>query len=307
MARFDKKWLFVHVPASVAVVALLAFGVVQCDGKKEEAIEKTKAQNQLVDASKKMEIAASRMDSLLNVNRDLGADNVRKGDTIRVLKDSVNVLNGKIVELRTDNDSLIIALDDCANSKKSAKPAQKKKAATRPAATRPAAKPSQTPRPQKSPDWKRPVDIHVPQQPQPSGAAATEVPVRRANVTVNGSYNNGNVIVDNAPAEANIRLENGAINNGNVVVGGANTVGTMSAQQATVAVEAARNNGNVIVENGARNTDVSLGNNAVNNGAIVVGNANTVYHVTPDTIMRFTAAKNTVVKCRIITKQRQYR
>ena len=67
------------------------------------------------------------------------------------------------------------------------------------------------------------------------------------------------------------------------------------------------NNGNVIVENGARNTDVSLDGHAVNNGAIVVGNANTVYNVTPDTIMRFTAAKNTVVKCRIITKQRVYR
>ena len=90
MARFDKKWLFVHVPAGVIVAALLGFGVVQCDGKNEESADKVKAQNQLVDAGKKMEIAASRMDSLLNVNRDLGADNVRKSDTIRVLKDSVN-------------------------------------------------------------------------------------------------------------------------------------------------------------------------------------------------------------------------
>ena len=50
MARFDKRWLFVHVPAGLVVVALLGFGIVQCDGKNDETAEKIKVQNQLIDA-----------------------------------------------------------------------------------------------------------------------------------------------------------------------------------------------------------------------------------------------------------------
>ncbi|MDO4424100.1 MAG: hypothetical protein Q4C08_04875, partial [Pseudomonadota bacterium] len=208
-----------------------------------------------------------------------------------VLKDSVNTLNGQVRELRADNDSLIVALDDCANSKKKTQPRRKPRNSSRRPAT----------------PVKRDT-VYVVAKPQAENrncCAGTEV--RTANVRLDGSYNNGNVLVDNAPTNTNIRLDNGSVNNGNVVVGGANNVGTVSAQQANIGMTGAYNNGNVIVENGARNTDVSLDGHAVNNGAIVVGNANTVYNVTPDTIMRFTAAKNTVVKCRIITKQRVYR
>ena len=291
MARFDKKWLFIHIPAGLVVAVLLGFGVVQCDGKNEESAEKVKAQNQLVDASKKMDIAANRMDSLLNVNHNLGADNVRKSDTIRVLKDSVNTLNGQVRELRADNDSLIVALDDCANSKKKTQPRRKPRNNSRRPAT----------------PVKRDT-VYVVAKPQTENrncCAGTEV--RTANVRLDGSYNNGNVLVDNAPTNTNIRLDNGSVNNGNVVVGGANNVGTVSAQQANIGMTGAHNNGNVIVENGARNTDVSLSGHTVNNGAIVVGNANTVYNVTPDTIVRFTTTKNRVVNCRVITKQRVYR
>ena len=291
MARFDKKWLFIHIPAGVVVAFLLGFGVVQCDGKNEESAEKVKAQNQLVDASTKMDIAASRMDSLLNVNCDLGADNVRKSDTIRVLKDSVNTLNGQVRELRADNDSLIVALDDCANSKKKTQPRRKpRNSSRRPVAT------------------KKRDTVYVVAKPQAENRncrAATEV--RTANVRLDGSYNNGNVLIDNAPTNTNIRLDNGSVNNGNIVVGGANNVGTVSAQQANIGMTGAHNNGNVIVENGARNTDVSLDRHAVNNGAIVVGNENTVYQVMPDTVVRFITTNNRVVKCRVIAKQRQYR
>ena len=276
MARFDKKWLFIHIPAGVVVAALLGFGVVQCDGKNEESAEKVKVQNQLVDAGKKMEIAASRMDSLLNVNRELGADNVRKGDTIRVLKDSVNTLNGRVRVLRAENDSLIVALDDCAKSK------AKKTVKTKKNKTVVAKKNNNAP-------LKR------------GCCAGTET--RTANVRLDGSYNNGNVLVDNAPTDANISMNNGAVNNGNVIVGGVNNVGSITARQVNVG----NNNGNLVVENAARNTDVSLDGHSVNNGTIVVGNANTVYHVIPDTVVRFTTTKNTVVKCRVVTRQRQYR
>lgn len=310
MARFDKRWLFVHVPAGLVVVALLGFGIVQCDGKNDETAEKIKVQNQLIDAGKKMEIAASRMDSLLNVNHDLGADNVRKGDTIRVLKDSVDTLNGQVRELKHDNDSLVVALTDCRNSKKKQQPAKKvqpvKKKSTPVAADKPVVAPSPV-----TPSSKPTVEnTWVPSKPVPSRSERVECAeqeVSTATVHMDASYNNGNVLVDNAPTNTNIRLDNGAVNNGNIVVGGANSVGTVSAQQANIGMTGAHNNGNVIVENGARITDVSLDGRAVNNGAIVVGNANTVYNVTPDTIVRFTTTKNRVVKCRVITKQRVYR
>ncbi len=290
MARFDKKWLFIHIPAGVAVVCLLAFGVVQCDSKNDENAEKRRAQDELIDAGKKMDIAVGKIDSLLNVNRNLDADNVRKSDTIRVLKDSVNTLNGQVRELRADNDSLIVALDDCAKSKQRTQPRRRpSNSSTRPSG---------------------PVKRDTVYVPVKSGAGNDCCPgrqTRTANVTMDGSYNNGNVVVDNAPTQANVKLDNHSVNNGNIVIGGANTVVPVSAQQANVALQGARNNGNVIVENGAQNTGVSLNGNSVNNGAIVVGDANTVYHVVPDTVVRFVTKKNVVVKCEVVSRQRRYR
>lgn len=306
MARFDKKWLFVHVPASVVVVALIIFGVNQCDGRNDEANEKAKAQQQLFDAGKKMEIAVGKMDSLLAVNRDLGADNVRKGDTIRVLKDSVNTLNDHVRVLKADNDSLTVANDsltvsltNCRNSKKKQQPARRPRnnnsGASQVAPDSRPATPSPKPRTE---------NTYVPSRPLPQRSDVGAC--RRANINVDASYNNGNVVVDNGASETDIVLGNGAVNNGNIVVGNANSVG-VPAKRTDVKLNGSYNNGNVVIETAPANADVSLGGRAVNNGAIVVGNANTVYHVTPDTVVRFTTTKNTVVKCRVITKQRQYR
>ena len=306
MARFDKKWWFVHVPAGVAVVALIIFGVNQCDGKNDENAEKVKAQQELVDAGRKMEIAANRMDSLLAVNRDLGADNVRKGDTIRVLKDSVNTLNGQVRELKHDNDSLVTALTDCRNSKKKSQPAKKvqpvKKKRASGAADKPAVAPkavTPSPKPRVENTW-------VSSKPVPSHSCRKPREERTANVRMNASYNNGNIVVDNAADVVDVKLENGSVNNGNIVVEGANTV-CRKQGRVNVGMSGSHNNGIVVVEGAHKDANVTMDGRAVNNGAIIVGDGNSVYHVTPDTIMRFTAAKNTVVKCRIITKQRQYR
>ena len=253
MARFDKKWLFIHVPAGVVVALLLGVGVAQCDGKSEEAAEKANVQNQLVEAGEKMDEAANRIDSLLKVNRKLGADNVRKGDTIRVLKDSVNVLNGQVRELKADNDSLVVALDDCAKSKKQSVVKKRKP---------------------KSKVAKKTVKKPVVSKKESKGAAAVpEKPV------VNNTY---------VPAEP---------------------VVSPVVEVADVKPSGNQNMGVVIVEEAPRGTVITISNGSVNNGNIVVGNNNNVVQtvVQPDTIVRFTTVKITVVKCRVVAKQRQYR
>lgn len=249
MARFDKKWLFIHVPAGVVVALLLGFGVAQCDGKSEEAAEKADVQNQLVEAGEKMGEAANRIDSLLKVNSKLGADNVRKGDTIRVLKDSVNTLNGRVRELKADNDSLIVALDDCAKSKKQSvakKRKPKSKVVKKAVATKKESKGSAV-----VPEKPVLKNTYVPAEPVASPV------VEVADVKPSGNQNTGVVIVEEAPRGTVITISNGSVNNGNIVVG---------------------NNNNVV---------------------------QTV--VQPDTVVRFTTVKNTVVKCHVVAKQRQYR
>lgn len=257
MARFDKKWLLVHVPAGVAVVALMAFGIVQCNGNEEYSEELAKASAGVKQARQALESNVVTMDSLIDFNKDLLKINVAQADSIVVLNDSIDTLNGRVVELKNENDSLVvandslvIALDDCAKSK------QKKTIKSR------QDKPTLTNKPKKAPKDEKQAVVKPVVLPK----------------------------VENKADEPkiDISVNHGAKNNGNVVV---------------------QNRGGCAGRANAQSVTISLDNNAENNGNIVVGNGNVVSHTTvlPDTVVRFTCVKNTVVKCRVISTQRQYR
>lgn len=252
MARFDKKWLLVHVPAGIAVVALMAFGVVQCNGNEEYSEELAKASAGVKQARQALESNVATMDSLIDFNKALLKINVAQADSIVVLNDSIDTLNGRVVDLTNKNDSLVnandslvVALDDCAKSKKQ-KTAKSKQ-------DKPKVAPVYSPKPVKSET----------QEKQLSGETVV------------------------LPGDE-VTIDHGAKNNGNIVV---------------------ENRGGCPKNSDARSVTITLDNNAENNGNIVVGNGNTVTHTTilPDTVVRFTRAKNTVVKCRVIATQRQYR
>lgn len=257
MARFDKKWLLVHVPAGVAVVALMAFGIVQCNGNEEYSEELAKASAGVKQARQALESNVASMDSLIDFNKALLKINVAQADSIVVLNDSIDTLNGRVVDLTNKNDSLVnandslvVALDDCAKSKqkKTIEPRQDK--------------PTLTNKPKKAPKDEKQVIVKPVVLPT----------------------------VENKADEPKIDIyvNHGAKNNGNVVV---------------------QNRGGCAGRANAQSVTICLDNNAENNGNIVVGNGNVVSHTTvlPDTVVRFTRAKNTVVKCRVIATQRQYR
>lgn len=258
MARFDKKWLLVHVPAGIAVVALMAFGVVQCNGNEEYSEELAKASAGVKQARQALESNVATMDSLIDFNKALLKINVAQADSIVVLNDSIDTLNGRVVDLTNKNDSLVnandslvVALDDCAKSKKQ-KPIKARQD-----------KPTLTNKPKKAP-------VYSP-KPEKSKPQDKQLPIKT--VVLPGDE---------------VSVDHGAKNNGNVVVG--NRSGCQKCSD-------------------TRSVTITLDNNAENNGNIVVGSGNTVTHTTilPDTVVRFTKTKNTVVKCRVISTQRQYR
>lgn len=260
MARFDKKWLLVHVPAGIAVVALMAFGIVQCNGARNSEKDVAKTVETVKKARKALETSVALVDSLVVINKALLDKNVQQADSIVVLNDSIGVLNGRVVDLTNKNDSLVnandsltVALNDCAKSKQKK---AKKQAPIKPIYN----KPVLSNKPKKAP-------VYSP-KPVKSEPQDRQLPI------------SGVVL-----PKTEIELGHGAKNNGNVVVG--NGCAKQSAAQTVT---------------------ITLDDNAENNGNIVVGNGNTVSNTTvlPDTVVRFKRVKNTVVKCRIISTQRQY-
>lgn len=209
VTRGSKTWWIVHVAAGVAAVALLAFGMTQCNGKKSERTEKQQKQSELLDASRKMERAVGQIDSLLHDNR-------AKADTIRMQRDSIIVLN----------DSLAVVNDKLADCRKAKKPCPQPK--------KPCPQPKK-PCPQPKKPVKKTVAPNPVVKPQPVVKPDTIVVMVQApadtvkcapavNVNLNNSQNNGVITVGKNNAGADVRLENGAVNNGAIVIGNGNNV-----------------------------------------------------------------------------------
>ncbi len=267
MAKFDTKWLCARVPAAFVVLLLVGCSATKCNDQVASVKESTDVQNNACVCK------------------------------VCELKDSIKVLNLK-------NQELNVALEKCEKSKKKT---VKSKVATA-----------------DSVNWKNTVakesdkpvikNNYVPSCPVcPIKRDVANVPVvadsvvnSKASVVLDASCNNGVVVIDNDPTETVIKFSNGSVNNGSVVVGGS-AKGNVKSKNAKVEIDASCNNGNVVVDNAPTNVDVSLGTNSVNNGAIVVGDENTICTVTPDTIVRFMKTEETIVKCRVVTKQRLYK
>ncbi|MBQ8294446.1 MAG: hypothetical protein IJX89_03610 [Alphaproteobacteria bacterium] len=209
MATRSKKWWIIHCGAGVVAAVLLAVSITQCSGKKSERHEKEKAQTEVAGAAEKLNKAAARIDSLLNVNRGLGQDNRAKADTIRMQRDSIATLNDSIVVL---NDSLGVVngqLTDCRNGQR--KP-------TKPTKPTKPCKPCRPAKPTK-PVVVKPDTLVV--------VVGPDSVARGGNVRVemDNSRNNGNVVI--APTNVNqteVVLRDGSVNNGNIVVGNNNNV-----------------------------------------------------------------------------------
>ncbi len=222
MTRGTKQWWIVHVSAGAVAVALVLFGMTQCDAKKTEHAEKDAKQNELIDAGRKMESAANRIDSLLKANRGLGEDNRAQADTIRMQRDSIVELNDSIAGL---NDSIVVLndslggvrgrLEDCRRSKRKPAPTPK-----------PAPKP--TPRPVPAPAPK-PTPAPTP-KPAPAPVVVVAEPVdtmvrgNQTSIELDNSRNDGAVVVKGGAGRTDIRLEDGSVNSGAIVVGDGNSV-----------------------------------------------------------------------------------
>ena len=199
-----KKWWIIHVAAGVAAVALIAFGMTQCSGKKAERAEKEAKKSELVAANE-------TLDSLRSVMRDASGLIGRQNDEIRAKSDTIRMQRDTIVAQRdsiaTLNDSLAIVngkLVDCRNSKrKPTKPAPVKPAPVKPAPVAPV----------------KPDTIIIVKRTlvNPGCAGVT-------NISLNNSQNNGAIVAGGNPGKTDIKLDNGSVNNGAIVVGNGNNV-----------------------------------------------------------------------------------
>lgn len=187
-----KKWWIIHVAAGVATVALIAFGMTQCSGKKAERAEKEAKKSELVAANETLDSLRSVMSDARKLIGRQTSEIHAKSDTIRMQRDSIATLN----------DSLAIVngkLVDCRNSKR--KP-------TKPAPVKPA------PVASVKPD----TIIIVQQAPVNRGCAG------ETNISLNNSQNNGAIVAGGNPGKTDIKLDNGSVNNGAIVVGDGNSV-----------------------------------------------------------------------------------
>ena len=271
MARFDKKWLLVHVPAGIAVVVLTVFGIAQCEGREEYAEELNEAAATVKKARETLQANVAQMDSLIGFNKGLIEKNAQQADSIVVLNDSIDSLNSRVADLNVENDSLVAANDSLAVALKScAKSKQQEKSTTR-----------------------RNVNKVIVDAAKDSANWKKVEPVNDKPVVLNGK--NDKMPVKSEPQKKpvmpkSVELPVAKSGNDNVAVS------ACGADQ-------------VIVVSDAQPVTITLDNGAANNGNVVVGNGNTVSQTTilPDTVIRFTNTKNTVVRCRVVTTQRQYK
>lgn len=197
-----KKWWMIHVAAGVVMVALVAIGVTQCSGKKEERAEKEAKESELATANAYADSLTTQVQEMHVQIDGLQSDNIAKSDTIAMQRDSIATLN----------DSLLIVneeLTDCRNSKrKPTKPAPVKPAPVKPAKVKPAP----------VAPVKSDTIIIVQQAPVNRGCAG------ETNISLNNSQNNGAIVAGGNPGKTDIKLDNGSVNNGAIVVGNGNNV-----------------------------------------------------------------------------------
>lgn len=278
MARFDKKWLLVHVPAGIAVVVLTVFGIAQCEGREEYAEELNEAAATVKKARETLQANVAQMDSLIGFNKGLIEKNAQQADSIVVLNDSIDSLNSRVADLNVENDSLVAANDSLATANDSLAVALKS-----------CAKSKQ----QEKSTARRNVNKVIVDATKDSANWKKVEPVNDKPVVLNGK--NDKMPVKSEPQKKpvmpkSVELPVAKSGNDNVAVS------ACGADQ-------------VIVVSDAQPVTITLDNGAANNGNVVVGNGNTVSQTTilPDTVIRFTNTKNTVVRCRVVTTQRQYK
>ena len=200
MAKFDKKWWFVHVPATFVVAGLIVFGVSKCN--RLEDAEATRD-----SASDAANLAIAKMDSLFAVQDSLKNVGVKKSDTIRQLKNDIVIYQDSIVELNDSIKGLNKSLKKKDKTLKTVKAELEDCKRNQAAATNNARRSNGTNN-RTVVRAERPVDTCL---------------NTTARVRVNGSENSGNIIltgVDNA----SVVLENNAVNSGNVIVGNGNNI-----------------------------------------------------------------------------------
>lgn len=207
MAGFDKKWLFIHVPATFVVAGLIMFGVSKCNRLEDAEATRDSASNAASLATDKLNQAIAKMDSLFIVQDSLKNVGVKKSDTIRQLKNDIVIYQDSIVELNDSikglNKSLKkkdkvlktvkAELDDCKRNQAAATNNARRSNGTNNRTVVRA---------------ERPVDT----------CSNTTARVR-----VNGSENSGNIIVTGVD-NASVVLENNAVNSGNIIVGNGNNI-----------------------------------------------------------------------------------
>lgn len=207
MAKFDKKWLFIHVPATVVVAGLIMFGVSKCNRLEDAEATRDSASNAASLATDKLNQAIAKMDSLFTVQDSLKKVGVKKSDTIRQLKNDIVIYQDSIVELNDSIKGLDKSLKKKDKALKTVKAELDDCKRNQAAATNNARRSNGTNK-RTVVRGERPVDT----------CSNTT-----ARVQVNGSKNSGNIIVTGVN-NASVVLENDAVNSGNIIVGSGNNI-----------------------------------------------------------------------------------
>lgn len=207
MAKFDKKWWFIHVPATFVVAGLIVFGVSKCNRLEDAEATRDSASDAASLATDKLDQAIARMDSLFAVQDSLKNVGVKKSDTIRQLKKDIVIYQDSIVELNDSIKGLNKSLKKKDKALKTVKAELDDCKRNQAAATNNARRSNGT--------NNRTVVR--------SERAVDTCSNTTARVRVNGSENSGNIIVTGVD-NASVVLENNAENSGNIIVGNGNNI-----------------------------------------------------------------------------------
>ena len=207
MAGFDKKWWFIHVPATFVVAGLIVFGVSKCNRLEDAEATRDSASDAASLATDKLNQTIAKMDSLFKVQDSLKNVGVKKSDTIRQLKNDIVIYQDSIVELNDSIKGLNKSLKKKDKALKTVKAELDDCKRNQAAATNNARRSNATNN-RTVVRTERAVD---------TCSNAT------ARVRVNGSENSGNIIVTGAD-NASVVLENNAVNSGNIIVGNGNNI-----------------------------------------------------------------------------------
>lgn len=192
----DKKWWLIHAAAGVGVLALIIFGLSQCNGKNDAEEAGRDAAKVIAKTDSLLNEATKKVKSISDYAEELKKDNRAKADTIVELRDSIVVLNDSIVGLNDSLGKVNERLVDCKKSKKN-KPVQKQPVKKQPVKKQPV---------KKQPAKKDTVVVVHEYKPAPQDNKNTR--------------GNGDVIISNGGAvNTDINLSNGGTNNGTIIIG----------------------------------------------------------------------------------------